>query len=119
MVDSVVPDNLIIGSFQSNVTNVDRVGVRVRKPKGQMGRQVLIKEKFHPGGILVSFRARSAANTRQARISSLVGSGKSLRISASVIPEARYSRISYTVIRNPRMQGLPPLLPGSIEILSL
>jgi hypothetical protein len=30
--------------------------------------------------------------------------------------EARYSNTSYTVMRRPRMQGLPPRFSGSIEI---
>ena len=77
----------------------------------------MIEEMFYPGGIVVSFRSRSAAKARQARMSSLVRSGKSLRISFSVMPEARYSRISYTVIHKLRMH--PPRLPGSIVILSL
>jgi hypothetical protein len=29
------------------------------------------------------------------------------------MPEAKYSSTSYTVMRNPRMQGLPPRLSGS------
>lgn len=47
-------------------------------------------------------------------MSSEVRSGKSLSISYKVIPEAKYSNTSYTVMRNPRMHGFPPRLPGSI-----
>ena len=61
----------------------------------------------------MSLRSRSAANVSTARMSSRSRSGKSARISASVIPDAKYSRTSYTVIRRPRMHGFPPLLPGS------
>ncbi len=39
-------------------------------------------------------RSRSAANAKQARISSRVKSGKSSRISCSVIPDAKYSKTS-------------------------
>jgi len=34
------------------------------------------------------------------------------------MPLARYSSMSYTVKRNPRTQGLPPRLPGSIVMIS-
>jgi hypothetical protein len=61
-------------------------------------------------------RSRSAANTKQARTSSISSSGKSQTISASVMPEARYSRMSVTVIRSPRTHGLPLRLPGSTVI---
>lgn len=44
-------------------------------------------------------------------ISSGVSSEKSSRISASVMPLARYSKMSYTVIGIPRIQGLPLGLP--------
>ena len=67
----------------------------------------------------MSLRSRSAANARQARMSSSVNSGKSARICACVIPEARYSRTSVTVIRMPRMQGLPPRLPGEAVMRSV
>jgi hypothetical protein len=34
------------------------------------------------------------------------------------MPLARYSSTSYTVMRSPRTQGLPPRLPGSIVMMS-
>lgn len=93
------------------------VGIRIFPLQGvdQPMRQVLIEEQFHCAGNETSLRSRSAANSRQARISSRVRSGKSLRMSASLMPEARYSNTSYTVMRRPRMQGLPPRLAGSEE----
>jgi hypothetical protein len=45
--------------------------------------------------------------------------GKSARIAASVMPEARYSRISVTVMRDPAMHGLPPRTPGVVVMYSL
>ena len=63
-----------------------------------------------------NLRSRSAAKAGHARMSSRVRSGKSWRIWSSVMPEARYSRTSETVIRMPRMQGLPLRLPGSMLI---
>src|SRR5216684_1312250 len=78
----------------------------------------MVKEELHGSMADISLRSRSAAKARQARMSSCVRSGKSSRISCSDMPEARYSSTSYTVMRMPRMQGFPPRLPGSIEILS-
>src|SRR6516164_2032500 len=46
-------------------------------------------------------------------MSSTVSSGKSRRTSSTLIPPARYSSTSRTVIRMPRIQGWPPRLPGS------
>src|SRR5437762_698282 len=79
-------------------------------------REVLVEEQPHAGGTETNKRSRSAAKARQARMSSRVKSGKSRRISPSLIPDARYSRTSVTVIRRPRMQGFPPRLPGSTVI---
>ncbi len=50
-------------------------------------------------------------------MSSRVSSGKSFKICSCVMPEARYSRTSETVILIPRMQGLPLLFPGSIVMI--
>lgn len=75
--------------------------------------KVLVEEELHPGGIDMSLCSRSAANVSTARMSSRSRSGKSARISVSVIPDAKYSRTSYTVIRSPRKHGFPPLFPGS------
>jgi hypothetical protein len=41
------------------------------------------------------------------------------RICSSVMPAPSQPRTSQTVMRSPRMQGLPPRLPGSIVILLL
>jgi hypothetical protein len=41
-------------------------------------------------------------------MSSRVKSGKSVRIASSLMPEARYSGTSETVMRRLRMHGLPP-----------
>lgn len=39
-------------------------------------------------------------------------------ISSSVIPEAKYSSTSETVIRMPLMQGFPLRFPGSMVMIS-
>lgn len=77
-------------------------------------RQILVEEYSH--GIEKRRRSRCAAKASAALISSAVKSGKSARISSSDIPPARYSRISVTVIRVPRITGLPLRMPGSITI---
>src|SRR2546422_671375 len=63
-------------------------------------------------------RSRAAAKARAARISSRVRSGKSLRIASSVIPPARYSSTSYTVMRVPLIQGFPLRTAGFTETRS-
>src|SRR5712691_362596 len=90
-----------------------RVRVEVCETVQKTGREILVEEQPHAGGTDTNLRSRSAAKARQARMSSRVRSGKSRRISSSLIPDARYSKTSVTVIRRPRMQGLPPRLPGS------
>ena len=60
----------------------DRIGVISR------GKLILVEEKLHAAG-LARRRPRAAANPRHARMSSVFGSGKSRKISLSVIPPAR------------------------------
>jgi hypothetical protein len=50
----------------------------------------------------------SAAKASAARMSSRSRFWKLLRISSLLVPLARYSRMSPTVIRRPRMHGRPP-----------
>jgi len=42
---------------------------------------------------------------------------QSATICSGVMPPARYSSTSYTVMRRPRMHGFPPRLPGSIVMM--
>ncbi|ULA65720.1 MAG: hypothetical protein LZF86_240113 [Nitrospira sp.] len=112
----IMPDLIVGGLTESHMTNVLRVWIFLTQGADEPVRKVLIEEQLHRGGRETSFRSRSAANSRQARISSCVRSGKSRRISSSLMPEARYSNTSYTVIRNPLMQGLPPRFAGSMVI---
>jgi len=93
-------------------------GNREKRRSLQARREMFVEEQFHVGGNDTNFRSRSAAKTKQALISSGSKSGKSESICWSVMPEARYSRTSYTVIRSPRRQGFPPRFPGSIVIRS-
>ena len=113
MVPSVIPDRDIVGSGQSDIPNMGGARKDVRQRSDETRGQVRVEEELYPGGIETSLRSRSAANASTARMSSRSRPGKSARISASVIPDAKYSRTSYTVIRSPRMHGFPPLLPGS------
>src|SRR5712664_3589857 len=113
MLGSVSPDGVVVGSLQANLADMRRVRMEVADEGEETGREVLVEEQLHAGGTETNLRSRSAAKARQARMSSRIKSGKSRRISSSLIPDARYSKTSVTVIRRPRMQGLPPRLPGS------
>jgi hypothetical protein len=110
----ILPDNCIRRLLQSNFTNVPGVRIFLLQGLGRGDRRDSERREASRGGIDTSFRSRSAAKARQARISSRVRPRKSLRISSSLIPEARYSKTSYTVMRSPRMQGLPPHFSGSM-----
>src|SRR5439155_11911897 len=94
-------------------TPEEHVGKRLCKSVAH----VFVEEEFHATEF-TSRRSRAAANARHARISSRVRSGKSFRISSSLIPPARYSRTSYTVIRVPLTHGLPLRTAGFIKIRS-
>ena len=112
----ILPDGFVVRAAKPDIANVTTVREYVYQGAHEPVRQVLVEEQVHVGGISRSRRSRSAAKAKQARISSRVRSGKSLRISFSDMPEARYSRTSYTVIRSPRIHGFPPRFPGSIVI---
>jgi len=106
------PDLLIVVRGEPVVANMTASGEARLEQTNQTIGKILVDEGLHATDPNRR-RSRSAANARQARMSSDERSGKSATISASVMPEARYSRTSETVIRNPRMQGLPLRLPGS------
>ena len=111
------PAALVVVASKPDITNVTTPGKARRQGVEKAKRQILIDQRLHATDPRRR-RSRSAANTKQARISSLVSSGKSARISASVMPEARYSRTSDTVIRSPRIHGFPLRLPGSTVMRS-
>ena len=90
----ILPDVVVAGRTEPNVAHVRGVGVIVLEGRDKSMREVVIEEQFHEGGRATSFRSRSAAKVRHARMSSRVRSGKSLRMSSSLMPEARYSRTS-------------------------
>lgn len=114
----IAPDGLVGAFTETDVAYVLGVRIFLLKRLYEPVRKILIEEEFHWEGSETSFRSRSAANARQARMSSDARSGKSVRISASLMPEARYSKTSYTVMRKPRMQGLPPRFAGSMVMRS-
>jgi hypothetical protein len=78
--------------------------------------EILIEQKLHIEAV-ISRLSRSAAYARQARMSSSVNSGKSSRICLWVWPAASHPSTSATAIRMWRMQGRPPRLPGSMEMM--
>src|SRR2546425_7048121 len=112
----VLPDGVVGGGLQADLADMRRARVEVCEGGQKTGRKILVEEQPHAGGTDTNLRSRSAAKARQARMSSRVRSGKSRRMSSSLMPDAMYSRTSDTVIRKPRMHGLPPRFPGSIVI---
>src|SRR5258705_13873900 len=113
----VVPILLILSGAKANVSHVHAAGKVAGENSHEFVDQVLVKQQRHATE-LASRRSRAAANARAARMSSRVRSGKSLRISSSVIPPARYSSRSYTVMRVPLMHGLPLRTVGFTETRS-
>ena len=112
-----LPDVFVVLASKTHISYVTTTGKPPHKNINEAKRQILVNQRFHATDPRRR-RSRSAANAKQARISSLVSSGKSARISASVMPAARYSSTSDTVMRSPRMQGYPLRLPGSIVMRS-
>ncbi len=112
-----LPDARVGGPGQPDLANMLAVWVVVSEQVGEPRAHVLVEQELHAAG-LASLRSRAAANARQAFRSSVFRSGKSLRISDSDISPAIYSSTSYTVIRVPRMHGLPPRTSGSTTIRS-
>src|SRR3972149_7273547 len=83
---------------------------------------VLIQLEFHAdvsvGTGMIRSRAASAPYPIAARISSCVNWGYSLRISCSLIPLARKSRINETQMRVPLIHGFPKHIFGLMLIRS-
>lgn len=94
LLGGILPNVVVAGRTEPNVSYVRGVGVIVLEGRDESMREVLIEEQFHEGGRDTSFRSRSAAKARHARMSSRVRSGKSERMSSSLMPDARYSRTS-------------------------
>ena len=118
LLQSMAPHGFIGGFAQADLTHV--LGIRIlslQSPDESIGK-VVIEQQLHCGRIDTSLRSLSAAKAKQARMSSWVKSGKSVRIASSLMPEARYSSTSETVMRRLRMHGLPPRLAGSMVMRS-
>src|SRR5690606_1693931 len=110
------PQPLVRRGKEPDLPGMHRAGVHVGEESNEPERQVLVEQEPHAAA--KSRRSRSAANARAARRSSMVRSGKSPRISSGVIPPARYSSTSVTVIRVPRIVGFPLRTAGSIVMRS-
>lgn len=109
------PNQIIVFSLQSNIPNMITFWEFRYQNLYKIGTKILVKKKFHEMEFETR-RSRAAANCRQARISSRVRSGKSERILSSLMPPARYSNTSYTVMRVPVIQGLPLRIVEFTEI---
>lgn len=114
----ILPDRGIVRGCEPHVADVFGAREEVDDLSYEPRREIFIEEQLHAAGTENRRRSRSAANARQARTSSEVRSGKSASISTSDMPAARYSSTSYTVMRSPRMHGLPPRFPGSIVTIA-
>jgi len=112
-----VPDSLIVVAGKPKIPDVPAAGKQWKQNFNEPEREVQVEQRLH-ATVPRSRRSRSAANAKQARMSSAFRSGKSARISASVMPEAKYSSTSDTVMRMPRIHGFPLHFPGSTVIRS-
>ena len=83
--------------------------------------EILVELKFHAtfsvGTGMTHSRAASAPYAIAAKTFSWVSPGYWSSSSVSVMSSARKSRMSETQIRVPFMQGLPPQILGSMEIV--
>jgi hypothetical protein len=87
------PNKNIVCVNEAVSLDVRGIGIEVENLRNRSVGQILIEQELHASA-LKSLRSRSAANAKQALMSSRVSSEKSVRISSSVMPEARYSRTS-------------------------
>src|SRR4051812_13650235 len=99
--------------IKPDIGHVGAVRELFGEPTDQQPGQVLVKQQPHAG--VASRRSRTAANSIAARTWSSVSSGKPPTISAVVIPPARCSSTSQTVMRVPTNDGLPPRTPSRFD----
>ena len=85
----VLPDRMIGCFLKTDTAHVFRVGKCVSQTPDQLVREIVVEQQLHEVPNDTSRRSRSAANARQARMSSRVKSGKSSKTSCSDMPEAR------------------------------
>lgn len=82
------PDALVIVTRETEIPDVHAAGKSLPENVDEPEGEILVQQRLHATDPSKR-RPHSAANARQARMSSLVSSGKSAKISASVMPEAR------------------------------
>ena len=89
------PDRFVVGAGQAHLTHVCRPGIEVGEAADQARGEILVEEEArraraaHAAVSPRSRRSRSAAKAKAARISSRSRSGKSVRMSSSLMPPAR------------------------------
>ena len=81
-------DGRVVRRRQTDRSNVNDISPDVAKAVAQPRREILVEEQLHLPPTATSRRSRSAANARQARMSSRVRSGKSRSKSSSDMPDA-------------------------------
>ena len=92
VLEGEVPYSFVGSRLEIDIPNMKGFGKISGEFRYKTRRKIVVKQKLHAAGrVVASLRSRSAANFRHARMSSRVRSGKSLRISSPLMPEARYS----------------------------
>src|SRR3972149_4598012 len=90
----ILPQLQVGLTLEPDKFDVFALGIRSFQQTDQAGTEVLIEQQAHSVGEPASRRSRAAAKAKAAPISSRVREGKSARIWVSIIPPARYSRMS-------------------------
>src|SRR5262249_4593961 len=88
------PYSAIARSAEAEQLDMGRARELVPESWRQLRAQIFVEKELHAVSEHARLRSRAAAKARAARTSSFSRLGKSARISASVIPPARYSRMS-------------------------
>ena len=111
---------VIFGLLQFQLERVHGVVTGISQQVGQPRRSVLIDQESHEVGWRGISRSAtaSAANRNAVATSSSSNGGSSSTISSGVIPFAIIPTTVATGIRNPRMQGSPPICLGLMVIRS-
>src|SRR5262245_13834162 len=84
----IIPNLIVVGPLHLNTFDMGGSRIQIGDPCWDLIREVLVEQKLHAAA-MKSLRSRSAANARQAWMSSAVSSSKSRRISSTDMPLAK------------------------------
>ncbi|CAG0976839.1 hypothetical protein MYXO_01624 [Myxococcaceae bacterium] len=90
----VAPNRLVVAGLEPHVLDMERPREELREHPRQPKGEILVEQQLQGAVVPETLPSRSAANASAARMSSRSSLGKSERISSSLMPEARYSRMS-------------------------